>query len=137
MDDIVIVAALRSAVGKFGALAREGRSGCLGRTCRFGTAHMRSWLAMRWGCRKGLFTKSGVGSVSRPKTSVDTDAQRRQRLRLALAVTLAVKFLALAMIWSTWFSHPQGKRIDGNEVGSAIYASPPALHEQGGAHARP
>jgi hypothetical protein len=67
------------------------------------------------------------------------DAHRRQRLRLALAlaVTLAVKFVALAMIWSIWFSHPQGKRIDGEHVGSAIYASPSALQEKGSADARP
>jgi len=67
------------------------------------------------------------------------DAHRRQRprLALALALTLAVKFVALAMIWSIWFSHPEGKLIDGEHVGSTIYASPATLTEKGSAHARP
>jgi hypothetical protein len=67
------------------------------------------------------------------------DAHRRQRprLALALAVTLAVKFVALAMIWSIWFSHPEGKPMDGEHVGSTIYAAPSTLTEKGSAHARP
>ena len=91
------------------------------------------------GMPKKTFSINCVDSALPPKTSVDMDARRRQRPRLALAIvaTLVVKVVALAMIWSIWFSHSQGKRLDGEQVGSAIVASPSAPPEKGSAHDRP
>jgi hypothetical protein len=68
---------------------------------------------------------------------MDKRRRHRPRLALAIAVTLTVKFVALAIIWSIWFSHPQGKRLDGEHVGRAIYASPSALQGKGSTDARP
>ncbi len=47
---------------------------------------------------------------------------KRPHLAREIALVLVVKFLALAIIWSVWFSDPEGRRIDGERIGAAIYS---------------
>ena len=61
----------------------------------------------------------------------------RSRLAVELTVALVVKFVALAVIWNTWFAHPAGERIDAPGIGAAIYSSDAAQADGGRAHARP
>ena len=49
--------------------------------------------------------------------------RRRPRLVLEIALVLALKLIALAVIWNIWFSNPQGKAIDGDSIASAIYSA--------------
>jgi hypothetical protein len=60
--------------------------------------------------------------------------KRRPRLKREIAWALALKFVALAVIWYVWFSHPV--RMDGDRIGAGIYSSGPASG-QGTTHARP
>ncbi|MEO8751866.1 MAG: cytochrome oxidase putative small subunit CydP [Casimicrobiaceae bacterium] len=62
--------------------------------------------------------------------------RRRPRLALEIAVALAVKLVALAVIWNVWFAHPASKRLDAPGVGAAVYSAP-AANDGGRAHARP
>ncbi len=39
-----------------------------------------------------------------------------------IVVVLVVKFVALAVIWSVWFSDPARKHIDGERVAERIYS---------------
>ena len=61
---------------------------------------------------------------------------RRSRLGLEIAVVLAVKFVALALIWLVWFAHPAADRLQPERVGAVVYSSGPAP-PIGGADARP
>jgi hypothetical protein len=63
--------------------------------------------------------------------------RRRPRLALEIAVALAVKLMALAVIWNVWFAHPASKRLDAPGIGAAVYSAPAAVNEGGRAHARP
>ena len=49
---------------------------------------------------------------------------------------LALKAVALLVMWSVWFAHPQSRQIDGARIADAIYASQPTTQE-GTPHARP
>ena len=61
---------------------------------------------------------------------------RRPRLALEIAVALAVKLVALAVIWNVWFAHPASKRLDAHGIGAAVYSAPTG-NDGGRAHARP
>ena len=63
--------------------------------------------------------------------------RRRPRLAMEIAVVLAVKFVALAVIWNLWFAHPATGRIDAPSIGAAVYSSGTATADGGRAHARP
>ena len=63
--------------------------------------------------------------------------RRRPRLALEITVALAVKFVALAVIWHLWFAHPAARRLDARGIGAAVYAAPAAGNEGGRAHAGP
>jgi hypothetical protein len=61
----------------------------------------------------------------------------RSNLGREIALVLAIKFLALFVIWSVWFSHPESSHLSDEQVGAAIYSSPPALKEGTRADAQP
>jgi hypothetical protein len=48
---------------------------------------------------------------------------RRSSLAREIALVLAVKFIALLVIWSVWFASPQGTRLDAKQVGASVYSS--------------
>ena len=61
----------------------------------------------------------------------------RSNLGREIALVLAIKSLALFVIWSVWFSHPEASRLSGQEVGAAIYSSPAVIKEGTRADAQP
>jgi hypothetical protein len=60
---------------------------------------------------------------------------RRSRLPLEVAVALAVKFVALIVIWSVWFDDRQDRRVDGDDVARTIYSAPAAREADRTEHA--
>lgn len=65
-------------------------------------------------------------------------AERRfHRLGRAIAITLAVKFAALGVIWSVWFSDSDSRRVDAGRVAAALYSAPAAAPERRSPHAEP
>jgi hypothetical protein len=62
---------------------------------------------------------------------------KRPRLALELTLALVAKMIALAIIWHTWFSDPDGRRTDGERVGAVVYSSSATIPQQDSAHARP
>ncbi len=54
---------------------------------------------------------------------------RRPRLIREIILVLAAKFVALLVIWSIWFTHPQSSQLDGERVRDALYSSQPAIQE--------
>jgi hypothetical protein len=52
-----------------------------------------------------------------------------------IAVVLAVKFIALFVIWSIWFSGPARKDVDAERVAERVYSSQPAAPGEGATHA--
>jgi hypothetical protein len=63
--------------------------------------------------------------------------RRRYSLARAITITLAVKFVALGVIWSFWFSDPESRRLDPAGVAATVYSPPPVAHEPGLPHAEP
>ena len=61
----------------------------------------------------------------------------RSNLGREIALVLAIKFLALFVIWSVWFSHPETSRLNGESVWAAIYASPVVAQEGTRTNAQP
>ena len=61
----------------------------------------------------------------------------RSTLGREIALVLAIKFLALFVIWSAWFSHPESSHLSGEQVGAAIYSSPAANKQGTRADAQP
>jgi len=61
----------------------------------------------------------------------------RSKLGREIALVLAIKFLALFVIWSVWFAHPEASHLSGAQVGAAIYSSPAAMKEGTRADAEP
>jgi len=55
-------------------------------------------------------------------------ASNPEALQLALEITLAlaVKFAAMIVIWHVWFSHPEGRQLNGERIGAMIYGTPPS-----------
>jgi hypothetical protein len=62
---------------------------------------------------------------------------RRPNLAREIALVLAVKFLALFVIWSIWFAHPEGSRLDGRQVGASLYSSGVKAQERSEPDAKP
>ncbi len=52
-----------------------------------------------------------------------------------MAVVLVVKFIALFVIWSIWFSGPTRKGVDAERVAERVYSSQPAAPGEGATHA--
>jgi hypothetical protein len=52
-----------------------------------------------------------------------------------IAVVLVVKFIALFVIWSIWFSGPARKDVDAERVAERVYSSQPAAPGEGATHA--
>lgn len=61
----------------------------------------------------------------------------RSNLGREIALVLAIKSLALFVIWSVWFSHPEASRLNGQQVGAAIYSSSVVTQEGTPADAKP
>jgi hypothetical protein len=49
--------------------------------------------------------------------------RHRPHLRREIAIVLAVKLLALLLIWGVWFAHPQAPRLTAEAVKQALYSS--------------
>jgi len=62
---------------------------------------------------------------------------RRPRLLREIILVLAAKFVALFVIWSVWFAHPQSSQIDVERVRDALYSSQPAIKEGTARDAQP
>ena len=62
---------------------------------------------------------------------------KRPHLAREIAVVLAVKFLALSIIWNVWFAEPEARRLDGERIGAAIYSSGDAVQAGRELHAGP
>ena len=52
-----------------------------------------------------------------------------------IAVVLVVKFLALFVIWSMWFSDPVGKDVGAEHVAERVYSSQLPAPVEGATHA--
>ena len=52
-----------------------------------------------------------------------------------IAVVLVVKFIALYVIWSIWFSGPARKDVGAERVAERVYSSQPAASGEGATHA--
>jgi hypothetical protein len=63
--------------------------------------------------------------------------RHRPNLRREIVLVLALKFLALLVIWAVWFAHPQAPGLDAQRVGAALYSSHPPAQEQTHSHAHP
>ncbi|TMH31519.1 MAG: hypothetical protein E6H66_16015 [Betaproteobacteria bacterium] len=63
--------------------------------------------------------------------------RRRSRLALDVAVVLVMKFVALALIWSVWFSDPVVRRLGAERIGAVVDSSGSAPPSPEGKHARP
>jgi hypothetical protein len=48
-----------------------------------------------------------------------------------IAVVLVVKFIALFVIWSVWFSGPTRKDVDAKRLAERVYSSQPAAPGEG------
>ena len=66
-----------------------------------------------------------------------TSKIRRPNLAREIAIVLAIKFLALLIIWSVWFAHPETSRLDGRQVAAALYSSPVATPQGSESDAKP
>ena len=62
---------------------------------------------------------------------------RRPNLAREIVIVLAVKFLALFVIWSVWFAHPEASRLNVQQVGAALYSSNTAVPERSEHDAKP
>ena len=62
---------------------------------------------------------------------------RRPNLAREITVVLAIKFLALYVIWSVWFAHPEASRLNVQQVGAALYSSNTAVPERSEHDAKP
>jgi hypothetical protein len=63
--------------------------------------------------------------------------RHRPHLKREIVIVIAVKSLALLLIWSVWFAHPQAPRLNAQAVKDALYSSPPVAQEPSDAHAQP
>ena len=52
-----------------------------------------------------------------------------------IAIVLVVKFIALFVIWSIWFSGPARKDVGAERVAERVYSSQPAAPGEGATHA--
>ena len=57
------------------------------------------------------------------------------RYALEFAVVLVVKFIALFVIWSIWFSGSPRKDVGAERVAERVYSSQPAVSGEGATHA--
>jgi len=53
------------------------------------------------------------------------------RYALEIAVVLVVKFIALFLIWSTWFAGPSHREVGAEHVAERVYSSQPAAPPEG------
>ena len=63
--------------------------------------------------------------------------RRRPHLKREIAIVLAVKLVALFLIWGVWFAHPQAPRLTAEAVKQALYSSPTAAEERTDARPQP
>jgi hypothetical protein len=73
----------------------------------------------------------------KPTNNEMTSKLRRPNLAREIAIVLAVKFLALFVIWSVWFAHPEARRLDGARVAATLYSSPVVAHQGRESDAKP
>jgi hypothetical protein len=66
-----------------------------------------------------------------------TSKLRRPNLAREITIVLAIKFLALFVIWSVWFAHPEASRLDGQHVAATLYSSPVVAHQASESDAKP
>ena len=66
-----------------------------------------------------------------------TSRMRRPNLAREIAIVLAIKFLALFVIWSVWFAHPEASRLDGEHVAATLYSLPVVVHQGSESDAKP
>jgi hypothetical protein len=59
----------------------------------------------------------------------------RTRYAREIAVVLVVKFIALFVIWSVWFSGSPRKDVGAERVAERVYSSQPAAPGEGATHA--
>jgi hypothetical protein len=52
-----------------------------------------------------------------------------------ITIVLVVKFIALIVIWSIWFSGPARKDVGAERVAERVYSSQPAASGEGATHA--
>ena len=52
-----------------------------------------------------------------------------------IAIVLVVKFIALIVIWSVWFSGAARKDVGAERVAERVYSSQPAASGEGATHA--
>ena len=62
---------------------------------------------------------------------------RRPSLAREITIVLAIKFLALYVIWSVWFAHPEASHLNVQQVGAALYSSNTAVPERSEHDAKP
>jgi hypothetical protein len=62
---------------------------------------------------------------------------RRSNLAREIALVLAIKFLALFVIWSVWFSHPESEQLSGERIRATVYSSHVVAQEGGHPDAKP
>jgi hypothetical protein len=66
-----------------------------------------------------------------------TSRMHRSNLAREIAIVLTIKFLALFVIWSVWFAHPEASRLDGQRVAATLYSSPVVAHQGSESDAKP
>jgi hypothetical protein len=70
-------------------------------------------------------------------TRTEPRARRRPRLSREIALVLAVKLLALVVIWSLWFAHPETPRLNAERVADTLYSPHSTAQERSAPHAQP
>jgi hypothetical protein len=77
-----------------------------------------------------------LGIVFRHHRESALSIRHRPNLKREILIVLAVKLVALFVIWSVWFTHPQAPRLNAEAVKAALYSSPPPA-QQGTSDAKP
>lgn len=63
--------------------------------------------------------------------SVDgRSSRRRNLLSHEIAIVLAIKCVALLVIWALWFAHPQAHRVDGASIRALFGVTPDRLPDR-------
>jgi hypothetical protein len=70
---------------------------------------------------------------SKPRSRIPRGAD----LARAIGIVLAVKFVALIVIWNLWFAHPQASRLDDERVANTLYSPLPVVQKGTQSNAQP
>jgi hypothetical protein len=88
-----------------------------------------------------LISEALPSNVSHGSRSVVRDAalsfRRRPHLKREIVLVLAVKLLALLLIWGVWFAHPLAPRLTAETVKQALYSLRTVAQEGTDAHPKP